>query len=1387
MRMKKSFTTKIKKSVLSFLITLLLPVMLFAQQYTTNNPPPATPPGNVTNTQDRDQMMFQLGLTFPTNLPSKDKDPNRPTDAYAPNGINNDWTDSLGTGNTITRTDWGLWNNYHDNKVGTYTPLYLLKAHDGTPITTSDQWTNIRRPEILQDVQQELWGVIPADSILPKIKWSVSSPITGVLNGSPYIQKTITGYIDTSRYPSVRNVPRISATLRIPANATGKVPIIIEIWGSSSIDSYYTNCSANGWGVCIFDNEKLQPDNGAGLTSYLIGLVNKGNWRKPSDWGAIGAWAWGIKKLVDYFQTDPNVDATHIGVSGHSRYGKTTIASMAFDPRIFIAYPSCAGSLGYKIIRRQWGQNLENSGWDQEYHWMSGNMFNYCGPLNAGQYLPRKVENLKIDGYFLLSLCAPRPVFGNSGNSGDTWQDYQGAYMSMLMASPVWNLFGKKGLITNDPKPILDSAYLQGDLAFRWHHEGHTDAPDWPAFWRFAAKYYKAAYIVTSTTSFNVADTAKNASFTISSDTTWSITGPSWITINPASGKYNKTVSLQFQRNVTNVNRIDTIKISAPGIFQKMVVTQKAQVLSISPTSLSVTDTTMKSKFTVTCDTTWNVTGPSWVTLDPINGKNNGTVSLQFQRNQTNADRIDTIKITATGLTVLKMVLTQKAQTLSISPTSLSVTDTTTKSKFTVTSDTTWSITTPSWVTANPTSGNYGGTVSLQFQRNQTNATRIDTIKIMPAGLKIVKMVVTQAMQTLSVSPSTMILADTANSKGTFTLISDTTWTVGFASGSPWLTANPASGKFNNTVTLTAAANNTGVVRTDTVKINAPGVTTKKILVNQGFTGPIFTATNDSTNISTSAASKDTVRITSNTIWTITSSQSWVTLNQSGGTNNAKVGLAIAANSAPGSRTDTIKVTAPGATPQVFTLTQAGAPNPSVLWLNLSSFSFISSLSIPSAAYTNSNIWPGSSATAYSLRSSAPWLTIPSGANGTPANFGGTYYLMPTIAAIANSSFASRTANLIVSFPGSTYTATFPVTQAGKTLNFSLSKTAMVLGSDAGSNDKSIITCDTTWTATNSQSWLSLNHASGNKNDTIIATISSAGTSIRIDTIKVTAVSTTLTKYIVVASGTPTLSVSDTVWNFSSDSASHTITVTSNAGWTATCPQSFVNLSTPSGFGNGTIVVSIGQNPFTPGRTAKITISCMGLTKVITINQATITPTLNVSALSLNFKATVDSSSMWINTNGDFTISSNVDWITSSPRTNVGIGIAGDIGMVFAKIKANANTSNAIRTAIVTVSVPGTLPQTFTYTQDASTGTNDLNGTTNGEVTAYPNPVSDVLYVKLTGSSTISLFNMEGQLISTKDEKGDLSEINMSGYKSGIYILKIVTEGRIITKKVFKQ
>jgi hypothetical protein len=241
---------------------------------------------------------------------------------------------------------------------------------------------------------------------------------------------------------------------------------------------------AKGWGYAVLIANSVQADNGAGLTEGIIGLCNKGQPRKPDDWGALRAWAWGASRALDYFETDNAVDAWRVGIEGHSRYGKAALMAMAYDPRFAIAYVSSSGEGGAKLFRRNWGEIVENVASSGEYHWMAGNFIKYAGPLNAG--------DLPVDAHELIALCAPRPVFISGGaTQGDGWVDAKGMFMAAAAAGPVYKLLGKKDMGTTNFPPV-GTPLLEGDIAFRQHSDGHSDAPNWPTFIEFASRYLKA-------------------------------------------------------------------------------------------------------------------------------------------------------------------------------------------------------------------------------------------------------------------------------------------------------------------------------------------------------------------------------------------------------------------------------------------------------------------------------------------------------------------------------------------------------------------------------------------------------------------------------------------------------------------------------------------------------------------------------------------------------------------------------------------------------------------------------------------------------------------------------------------------------------------------------
>jgi hypothetical protein len=245
---------------------------------------------------------------------------------------------------------------------------------------------------------------------------------------------------------------------------------------------------AAGWGVAFLNPGSVQADNGAGLTRGIIGLVNKGQPRTPEQWGSLRAWAWGAARALDYFETDPAVDAKRVGIDGVSRFGKAALVTMAFEPRFAIGLIGSAGEGGVSLYRRNFGEAVENITGAGEYHWMAGNFVKYGS--DAGRFGRLDANNLPIDAHSLIALAAPRPTFISYGipERGDArWLDQQGSFMAAIAAGPVYRLLGAKDLGRSDDyntekMPAVGVDLLDGQLAWRQHDGGHTDGPNWKHF-----------------------------------------------------------------------------------------------------------------------------------------------------------------------------------------------------------------------------------------------------------------------------------------------------------------------------------------------------------------------------------------------------------------------------------------------------------------------------------------------------------------------------------------------------------------------------------------------------------------------------------------------------------------------------------------------------------------------------------------------------------------------------------------------------------------------------------------------------------------------------------------------------------------------------------------
>lgn len=384
--------------------------------------------------------------------------------------------------------------NRFEEKVNKYTLPDPLVLKSGKKVKSAPEWWNLRRPEIAEDFEREIYGRLPES--LPTVKWQVVLVKDTVVGNLPIKEKILKGVVDNSEYPSIK--VEIELLVATPAKA-GAVPVVMEFgWinnpfsrgpaqpiglGSSGEPSWKEQLIMRGWGYAIIVPSSIQADNGAGLTQGIIGLVNKGKHRKPEDWGSLRAWAWGASRAIDYLETDKDVDSKRLAIEGLSRYGKAAIVAMAFEPRFSLGFIGSSGAGGAKILRRVFGEQVENLASSGEYHWFCGNFIKYASKLTP--------DDLPVDAHELVALCAPRPIFisGGSPHVEGQWIDVKGMFIGGANAGSVYKLLGKRDLGTME-FPKLSTSLVTGEIAFRQHAGGHSTGPNWSTWIAWACRYW---------------------------------------------------------------------------------------------------------------------------------------------------------------------------------------------------------------------------------------------------------------------------------------------------------------------------------------------------------------------------------------------------------------------------------------------------------------------------------------------------------------------------------------------------------------------------------------------------------------------------------------------------------------------------------------------------------------------------------------------------------------------------------------------------------------------------------------------------------------------------------------------------------------------------------
>jgi len=401
--------------------------------------------------------------------------------------------------------------NYFEEKVPKYALPNPLKLSDGSRVTNSQAWRTKRRPEILELFRKYVYGRAP-----------ISRPVNMSFEVFDLERKALDGLATrkqvTVNFTGKKDGPTMDILIYLPNASKKPVPTFVllnfggnhtihsdpaiklsERWmrtkssgavknradeksrGRSSSRFNVEKILKRGYGLATIYYGDIDPDFHDGFKNGVHPFFDKliDGERAPDAWGSICAWAWGLSRAMDYFESDDDIDNKRVAVLGHSRLGKTALWAGARDERFAFVISNNSGCGGAALSRRAYGETVKRINTSFP-HWFCENFKKYNG----------KENDLPVDQHMLIALMAPRPVYVTSAD-GDLWADPRGEFLSCRYAGGVYRLLGLKGLGVRR-MPGLDEPVQKGTIGYHVRSGGHNLTEyDWQRFMDFADMHFQ--------------------------------------------------------------------------------------------------------------------------------------------------------------------------------------------------------------------------------------------------------------------------------------------------------------------------------------------------------------------------------------------------------------------------------------------------------------------------------------------------------------------------------------------------------------------------------------------------------------------------------------------------------------------------------------------------------------------------------------------------------------------------------------------------------------------------------------------------------------------------------------------------------------------------------